>query len=369
MSESMNKIPNSKTSSNTILFLVPGFPADEQDSTCIPALQQYVNNFVKANPDSHIAVIAFQYPYTYQKYNWHGIEVYPCGGEGRRRIGRLLTWLTAVKYVLRMHIKDRVVLIHSFWLEECTFIGQLMSKILLAKHVASIMGQDALRRNAYLKYLNYSSMITTAGSSNAAETFYDSTQHQVDAIIPIGLDVDNFNTQKNEQSRKIDVLGVGSLIALKNHELFIRIIGELAKDFPKIIAAIIGDGEERAHLEEIIIKNGVENNMELLGGLSRLETIEYMYQSKIFLHTSKYESQGYVFLEALYCGLTVVCFDVGFVEKSERMIVCRKEREMVENLKTILRMNLSYQPMLRKSINETVDEFKQVYDLWLFNRR
>jgi len=346
-----------------ILFLVPGFPKDEYDTTCIPALQQYVYHVAKSNPDIRVMVISFQYPYMKQKYNWNGIEVYPCGGEGRRRFGRLMTWLTAIKYILRMNIKIRVRLIHSFWLEECTFIGQLVSKILLAKHIASIMGQDALRRNLYLKYLNYSSMITTAGSLNAADTFYSSTRNRVDAVIPIGLDADNFNSKISAQSKRIDVLGVGSLIALKNYKLFIEIIDELGKDFPKLKATIIGEGVERDNLERMINKHGLQNNIELLGELPRPETIRHMYQSKILLHTSTYESQGYVFLEALYCGLTVVCFDVGFVEQSERMLGCASKEEMTENLRRLLKQDLTYEPILLKSINETVDEFKQMYDL------
>lgn len=346
-----------------ILFLVPGFPKNEEDSTCIPALQQYVYHLAKSNPDSHFAVIAFQYPYTRQKYSWHGIEVYPCGGKGRRRFGRLITWLTAMKYTLRAHTKNRVTLIHSFWLEECAFVGQFMSKILSVRHIASIMGQDALPRNLYLKYVTYSSMTITAGSFNAADVFHHSTGHQVNAIIPIGLDVDNFNTKKNEQTRNIDILGVGSLIALKNYVLFIEIIGKLSKSFPEMKAAIIGDGAERDNLKQLIIENRLENNIELPGELSRPETIEYMYRSKILLHTSKYESQGYVFLEALYCGLSVVCFNVGFVERSEKMLLCASKEEMTENLNYLLKQNLTYEPTLLKSINETVDEFRQIYNL------
>jgi glycosyltransferase involved in cell wall biosynthesis len=348
-------------SGSKILFLVPGFPRDEKDSTCIPALQQYVYHFAKHNRNILVRVIAFQYPYTKRKYSWNGIEVYPCGGKGRRRLGRLITWLRAIKYVLQEHFRNEIFLIHSFWLEECTFVGQLMSRLLSVTHIASIMGQDALQRNLYLRYLSFSSMFISAGSSNAGDAFYNSTRRKVDAIIPIGLDVCNFNINRNEQTRKIDILGVGSLIPLKNYKLFIEIIGKLARHFPKIKAAIIGDGVERSHLNKMILEKGLENNMELLGELSRPEAIQYMYRSKILLHTSTYESQGYVFLEALYCGLTVICFNVGFVEKSEKMLVCSDEMVMLNNLKGILNHNLPHQPILLKSIDETVNEFEHIY--------
>lgn len=341
--------------------MVPGFPKDEKDSTCIPALQQYVYHFAKRNPSIPVSVIAFQYPYTKQKYSWNGIEIHPCGGMGRRRLGRLITWLRAVKYIQEEHLRNEIFLIHSFWLEECTFVGQLMSRLLSVKHIASIMGQDALQRNLYLKYMRFSSMFISAGSPNARDAFYNSTRRNVDGIIPIGLDVSNFSANRNEQTRRIDILGVGSLIPLKNYKLFIEIIGKLTRDFPEIKAAIIGDGEERCHLNKMILGKGLENNMELLGELSRPEAIQHMYRSKILLHTSTYESQGYVFLEGLYCGLTIVCFDVGFVRKSEKMLVCSDEVEMLDKLKGILNHSLTYESILLKSIEETVYEFENIY--------
>lgn len=318
-------------------------------------------HFAKENPDIKIAVVAFQYPYKRRKYRWNGITVYPCGGRGKRRFYRLFTWLLAVLQILRFHLRHKITVIHSFWLAECAFIGYILSKTLLVKHIASIMGQDVAINNLYLKYLDFSQIIVTAPSQNAADIYSNSSQYTVNKIIPIGLDVDNFNGKSKNQARKIDILGVGSLTSLKNYELFITIIRELSKSFPKINAVIIGYGKEYYPLEQMIIEYGLENNIELFGKLSRPETIDYMYQSKIFLHTSTYESQGYVFLEALYCGLTVVCFDVGLVEQSDKMIVCANQEEMLENLEILLKSKLNYQHTLMKSIDETVKEFQKLY--------
>lgn len=340
---------------------MPGFPEDEQDSTCIPALQQYVYHFVKLYPDLEIAIIALQYPYRKQKYQWHGIDVYPCGGKDRRRLGRIITWLRAISYLIQVHLKCRVLIIHSFWLEECTFIGQIMSKILLTKHIASIMGQDALMRNRYLKYLDFSSMVITAGSPNAANQFDNSTGHKVDALVPIGLDVGTFPHAARNRDRKIDILGVGALTVLKNYQLFIEVIAELKAFYREIRAAIIGEGREYANLERMINKVGLENNVQLLGKLPRPDVIEYMYQSKILLHPSAYESQGYVFLEALYCGLTVVCFDVGYAKESEKMIICHNRTEMLDSLKLLLKNESNFEPVLMKSINDTIKEFGRLY--------
>ena len=51
------------SSSKHILFLTPGFPADENDFFCIPPLQEFLVKFRSIFPSSKISVISFQYPY------------------------------------------------------------------------------------------------------------------------------------------------------------------------------------------------------------------------------------------------------------------------------------------------------------------
>ncbi len=54
----------------SLFFLIPGFPEDEEDSTCLPAVQNYVAAFADAHPDLHTHVIAFQDPFTRRTFRW-----------------------------------------------------------------------------------------------------------------------------------------------------------------------------------------------------------------------------------------------------------------------------------------------------------
>ena len=51
----------------TIVILTPGFASDESDTSCIPALQDYVLALQQSFPGLRIVVLAFQYP-----YKWDG---------------------------------------------------------------------------------------------------------------------------------------------------------------------------------------------------------------------------------------------------------------------------------------------------------
>src|SRR5206468_8084853 len=95
-------------------------------------------------------------------------------------------------------------------------------------------------------------MTLTAGSDRAAEVFRDSTGRRVDHVVPIGLDPDALPPHEEASDRSIDILGVGSLSAVKDFGSFVDIIRELVADYPALRSLIIGDGAERPRLEQQI---------------------------------------------------------------------------------------------------------------------
>lgn len=343
-----------------IIFLVPGFPQNEEDTECIPLLQSYILYFARLNPAIKTAVITFQYPYFIKHYRWHGIDVYSAGGKNKRRLCRIFTWARVIYYFLRLHIRFEISVIHSFWLTECAWVGQWLAKAFKLKHVATIGGQDAKPTNRFLKALDFAEMRLTCWSKFSAEVFHHSTGHVINNIIPIGLDYHQFNTITVTSERTIDILGVGSLISIKNFALFIELVAALTNEFPNLSACIIGEGPQRPELEQLIQGHN-HRQIQLLGQLRRREVIHQMTQSKILLHTSFFESQGYVFMEALYCGMSVVSFDVGYLGQTAKAFPCKTKQEMLETLRDLLRRQLTYDRVLLKPLEETVTEFKSVY--------
>ncbi|MCB4792116.1 MAG: glycosyltransferase [Elusimicrobia bacterium] len=345
---------------NNIVFLVPGFPQNEDDTACIPALQNYVLYYAKQFPDSKITIISFQYPFNKRAYKWNGIEVYSMGRKNRKLL-RLFDWLKVIYFFTRLHSAGNFRIIHSFWLGECSFIGQILSFIFNIPQVASIMGQDAKPGNHYLRLLKYSRLTVTTPSANASRFFREATGKNVNTVIPFGLDREQVPINDRNTKREIDVLGAGSLIPVKNYSLFLEIISVLAKEFPELKAVLIGDGVEKEYLEQKIDGLGLHSNVTLTGSLPRREVFKYMQQSKVFLHTSIYEGQGYVFMEALYCGLHVVCFNVGHTPPNKKICICTDKKEMIAKIKELLLLSNDYEPILLKSMNETVKDFNNIY--------
>lgn len=347
----------------SIVFLIPGFPEDEADTTCLPAVQNYVATFAGAHPELQTHVIAFQYPFKRHTYRWKQTTVHALGGRNRRGGRRIATWLRAARTFRAIYRQTNVCALHSFWLTECTWVARRLGKRFAIRHVASIGGQDAQAGNPYLRRLRLDGTVLTAGSAFAAATFTRHTDRPVDHVIPLGLDTMHLQQIARPEQRDIDVLGVGALIPVKNYAAFLDVIADLLPSFPRLRACIVGDGPLRDALLGKITEKNLQEHVVLTGLLSRADVFRYMLRSKVFLHPSHYESQGYVFLEARYAGLPVVCFDVGHPGDDARVFRCASPQAMTDAVADLMAHPSSFEPACVPSVEDTVRAFEPLYGL------
>jgi len=290
----------------TLVILSPGFPENEADTTCVPAQQVFVRNLKLNYPNLNIIVLAFEYPFCADEYQWNGIKVISFGGRNRGKLYRLYNWMLIGKTLSRLNKQYRFIGLLSFWLGDCAFIADRFAKRNKLKHFCWLLGQDAKPGNKYVKLIKPQAESLIALSDFIAKEFnknYDITPAHV---IPPGVDPSLFNVIQT--GKDIDILGAGSLISLKQFSLLIEIIKSLHYDFPDIKAVICGGGPERKLLDEMIREHHLGNNIELTGELPHKSVLALMQRTRIFVHPSAYEGFGMVCLEALYAGAQVVSF-------------------------------------------------------------
>jgi 1,2-diacylglycerol 3-alpha-glucosyltransferase len=338
-----------------IVLLTPGFPADESDDVCMPYLQTYLKEAVKRNEEFKFSVITLQYPYKSKSYLWFGIRVYPCGGRNRPFPFRLYYWQKAVKFLSRIHRDEKIDIVHSLWLSECTYLAQKWTASKGIKHVATAMGQDVLPKNKYLKRINFDSFIIASVSDFQNERLNQTIGRSANCVVPWGIEeLTSLQTERN-----IDVLGVGSLTTLKCYDVFLAVVASVLKDHANIKIVLIGDGPERPNLERFANRLGIAEQVQFLGELKREEVLETMNRSKVLLHTSSFESQGFVFNEAIGCGMSIVSKKVGIAEQSERWVITEKEDEMADGVCALLRYK--FEPDTLISAKDTVTEYEKLY--------
>lgn len=170
--------------------------------------------------------------------------------------------------------------------------------------------------------------LTTNVSKSATKSFEELGAVPKDGIQTVynGINLSKF--------KKDEVLGaeLRSLLNVADDEFLLLAVGRLheAKDYPNLLHAlhlvlkqnlitkkinlvIVGEGELRTDLEELIEKLGLKNNVRLIG--RRDDIPQLMSAADIFILSSSFEGFGLVVAEAMACETYVVATDCGGVKE------------------------------------------------------
>lgn len=107
------------------------------------------------------------------------------------------------------------------------------------------------------------------------------------------------------------VLTAGRLQRRKGQDTMIEVTARLRERFPDLLLAIIGAGEERARLEDMVTRLGVSNHVKFMGELSDADLLHCYQQCDVFALANRtigkdVEGFGMVLLEAQSCGRPVL---------------------------------------------------------------
>jgi len=102
------------------------------------------------------------------------------------------------------------------------------------------------------------------------------------------------------------ILGIGRLVSQKDFPTLISAFTKVRENRPARLM-ILGEGEKRASLEEMIQKLGLEGSVALPGFTEN--PYAYLSRAALFVLSSRFEGFGNVVAEALACGAPVVSTD------------------------------------------------------------
>lgn len=295
-----------------VLWISPGFAANEEDINNIPPLQDLAFSLKAKGVD--ITILTIHFPHHNAPYLWHGIPVRSAFWF-RNRYLRIFHWLFCLRHAVRANKQQKFDVIHSFWLGPSWIIGRILSSIWKIPHLTTLMGQDVRRQNLYLKFLKQHHVASLVAVSNFQRLCFEkNTGQSLSHVIPWGIKEELIHFDPGA-IRDTDILGVGSLTEVKNWTMWIRLVADLSKNHPNIRAKIIGSGKQHAELTAFIKSLGVDSKISILPEMPRTSLIREMANAKIFLHTARFESFGMVLLEAFANGCQIVSTDVGIAEE------------------------------------------------------
>ena len=92
----------------------------------------------------------------------------------------------------------------------------------------------------------------------------------------------------------------------KGQDRVIRVLPRVLSEHPDTVYLIVGEGDDRARLESLIIQFGVEENVQFVGMANPEELPDYFRLADVYVMPSTQEGFGIAFLEAIASGIHVI---------------------------------------------------------------
>lgn len=208
-------------------------------------------------------------------------------------------------------------IIHSHGLYPCGYVSAKLSKYFNISFVQHLHDSEINIAKKWMKdYYNY--IIETARSliavskkqKNIILNNFGNYSSKKIKIIYNGVDLKQFKHNKgyslSHNYDKVNIVSVGNLIKGKRFDLLIRAISKLNNQKIKYYLTIIGDGLEKKSLLNLTNNLNAKSYIKLIGPVVNEKLNIELSKHDIFSLTTREETFGIVFLEAMACGLPVV---------------------------------------------------------------
>ena len=244
------------------------------------------------------------------------------------------------KKVEKLHGKPDII--HSHYLNISVLASVLKKKFnipwVCTEHW-SIINNDILPE--YVKNYGkltypYADAIITVSNSLALRLF----QHwKVRSTVIYNMVSDAFFVKNTDTPNRLGFrfISVGNLIHRKGHDILIDAFKKADFD-TNVSLTIVGGGNQRSRLQNMIDSAGLTARITLTGLKSQQEIQNLISESDVFVLASRKETFGVVYIEAMAKGLPVIATPCGgpeeFVNHENGLLVpCNRVNELTDALK------------------------------------
>ncbi len=204
------------------------------------------------------------------------------------------------------------------------------------------------------------------------ETFY-SKFYKDSFYVPFSIDFSDIFTKKNGNNEPIKIISVGKFSQeRKNNLLLLRAIKKL-KDIKDLKLTIVGalyskDDLTYRKIVKYIKDNNLQNKVIIKINLPYKEMFAEYSKHHLFILPSSNEPASYSVLEAMSCGLPVVCSDTNgtkyYIEEGENGYIFKSDN--LEDLSDKIRLIISNREKMKKMKKESLRIVKEKYSPEVF---
>ena len=243
-------------------------------------------------------------------------KLIPKGNFIKSRLSYIFIFLVTLPKLLNLINKEKpdyfiIHLITSLPIFLSTFFNK-KTKIIL--RISGLPKLNYLRKIFWKLYSKKIYKITCPTQSTL-ETIRESKIFVKNKIVLLKDPIISIKNIKNKKNQTIDkdlinqkyILGIGRLTKQKNFKLLLQSFFQLNKKYPEYKLYILGDGEEKIALNNMIDKYKLKSKVFLLGHQDNV--FNYLKYSECFILSSLWEDPGFVLIEAGAMNTNIISSD------------------------------------------------------------
>ena len=178
----------------------------------------------------------------------------------------------------------------------------------------SEVNKDILK--SYVQYLGnnvYSTVDKVISVSDSLKSMIYK-HFNVDSLVVHNLVGEGFGYKLPSYHTSFNFVTVGSLFHIKGYDILIEAFAKIVHD-NNFKLTIVGDGNQRTLLQQLIVKHNLQSKVLLVGRKSRPEVADILANSDVYVSSSRNENFSVSVLEALSVGLPVVATICGGIKE------------------------------------------------------
>lgn len=230
-------------------------------------------------------------------------------------------------------------------------------------------------RKANNLFYKFAHVIPVALSEEVQKTIVE--EYHIDSknipIILNGIDLSKCIVKTNyEVNDYFNILHIGRFSEQKNHVGLIEAFSIFVKEHPNTILSLIGDGEKKEEIQQLVREKGISDKVKFLGIKSNVYS--YLNKADVFILPSIYEGVPMTLIEAMGTGLPIIATAVGGVpdmlrNDEEGLIVNCNVKEIADAMDSLyidkkIREYLGKKALKRSKIfsaENMANEYKKTY--------
>ncbi len=308
-----------------ILVIAKWYPNDDDPTKAI-----FVKEFVKAKALYNNVIVVHseltstrrpKFPFEIIDRYEDGIRtirfVYKCYPFKLHRIINIIGWIYCLHKIRKENIRPDIIHFQEYDASIPAFIYAKREKIplVITEHYSGFVKNSLSFFARFIAKIIFRRATIILPVSNYLENYlcryapnvrFEVINNVVDVSLfkPVPVKV------KGKDEAK-EIITVARLVESKGIEYLIKALNILKNTREDFILNIIGDGDLRDKLVNMVTEFGLVKFVKFYGTLPKSEVAEYMSKSDFFVLPSIFETFGVVIIEAMACGKPVVATNVG----------------------------------------------------------